>query len=86
MPKRNSRCLARQHGDQMICADCGLVWDVNDPEPPTCAPVVAVDRGVFVTAAFAILMFLVVLALHRVHVTSPAAAPQRPLAASQIAV
>lgn len=30
-------CLARQHSDQMICHQCGLVWDVNDPEPPVCA-------------------------------------------------
>jgi hypothetical protein len=20
----------------MICAACGLVWDTNDPEPPSC--------------------------------------------------
>lgn len=30
------KCLARQHSDQMICHQCGLVWDVNDPEPPVC--------------------------------------------------
>ena len=29
-------CLARRHNDQMMCHHCGLVWDVNDPEPPTC--------------------------------------------------
>jgi len=29
-------CLARRHNDQMTCHHCGLVWDVNDPEPPTC--------------------------------------------------
>jgi hypothetical protein len=29
-------CQARQHSDQMICAACGLVWDTNDPEPPSC--------------------------------------------------
>lgn len=29
-------CLARQIGDQMFCTPCGLVWDVNDPEPPKC--------------------------------------------------
>lgn len=28
--------LARRHNDQMMCHHCGLVWDVNDPEPPTC--------------------------------------------------
>ena len=32
----NRNCLARQHSDQMICMKCGLVWDVNDPEPPEC--------------------------------------------------
>jgi len=35
MPKRHN-CQARQYGDQMICAPCGLNWDVNDPEPPEC--------------------------------------------------
>ena len=29
-------CKARQYGDQMICAPCGLTWDTNDPEPPEC--------------------------------------------------
>lgn len=29
-------CQARQYGDQMICVPCGLVWDMNDPEPPEC--------------------------------------------------
>jgi len=29
-------CNARRYGDQMICAPCGLIWDVNDPEPPAC--------------------------------------------------
>lgn len=28
-------CRARQHSDQMLC-DCGLGWDMNDPEPPEC--------------------------------------------------
>ena len=35
MQKRHD-CKARQYGDQMICAPCGLNWDVNDPEPPEC--------------------------------------------------
>ncbi len=30
------KCKARQVGDQMRCAQCGIVWDVTDPEPPTC--------------------------------------------------
>lgn len=32
---RNATCGAAQLSDQMVCA-CGLVWDVNDPEPPLC--------------------------------------------------
>ena len=34
--KRPHECQARQYGDQMICAPCGLTWDTNDPEPPEC--------------------------------------------------
>ena len=30
-------CKARQHSDQMSCDHCGLVWDVNDPDPPVCS-------------------------------------------------
>lgn len=26
-------CYATQHSDQMICHKCGLVWDMNDPDP-----------------------------------------------------
>lgn len=33
-------CAARQYSDQMICDKCGLQWDINDPEPPTCNPVI----------------------------------------------
>ena len=29
-------CEARQISDQMNCQRCGLVWDMNDPEPPQC--------------------------------------------------
>lgn len=36
MPK--SRCEARQYSDQMECFACGLIWDMNDPEPPQCLP------------------------------------------------
>jgi hypothetical protein len=28
-------CKARQFSDQMLC-ECGLAWDVNDPDPPEC--------------------------------------------------
>jgi len=29
------QCKARQYSDQMLC-ECGLAWDVNDPDPPEC--------------------------------------------------
>lgn len=29
---------AIQYSDQMQCAKCGKAWDVNDPDPPECAP------------------------------------------------
>ena len=29
-------CQARQHSDQMFCKQCGIGWDMNDPEPPQC--------------------------------------------------
>lgn len=29
-------CEARQYSDEMNCARCRLVWDVNDPDPPQC--------------------------------------------------
>jgi hypothetical protein len=32
----NRNCPARQHSDQMVCDRRGLVWEVNDPEPPEC--------------------------------------------------
>lgn len=31
-------CKAKQYNDEMHCGRCGLVWDVNDPEPPKCLP------------------------------------------------
>lgn len=31
-----ARCRALQYSDQMNCTACGLVWDVNDPDPPPC--------------------------------------------------
>ncbi len=33
---KRHNCQARQYSDQMICAPCGLAWDMNDPEPPEC--------------------------------------------------
>lgn len=37
------RCAAYQASDQMLCK-CGLAWDVNDPDPPTCGRATARDR------------------------------------------
>lgn len=31
-----SRCHARRENDQLVCRQCGLAWDVNDPDPPAC--------------------------------------------------
>lgn len=39
MPKPLKPCRARQYADQMSCGACGLTWDVNDPDPPTCRPI-----------------------------------------------
>lgn len=36
MSRRPHLCQARQYGDQMICAACGLNWDTNDTETPEC--------------------------------------------------
>lgn len=45
------RCEARQYSDQMNCARCGLVWDVNDPDEPTC-PKIAAERAKRVQAEY----------------------------------
>lgn len=29
-------CSARQYSDQKQCDRCGLIWDMNDPDPPKC--------------------------------------------------
>ena len=29
-------CKARQYSDQMECARCGHIWDINDSDPPEC--------------------------------------------------
>lgn len=34
---RPTACAARQDAtQQMRCLRCGYVWDIDDPEPPTC--------------------------------------------------
>lgn len=33
---KRHNCHARQESDQMRCVPCGLVWDMNDQEPPEC--------------------------------------------------
>ncbi len=30
------RCRARRESDQLVCRQCRLAWDVNDPDPPAC--------------------------------------------------
>lgn len=32
----SKECKARVYGDQFHCHHCGLVWDLNDKEPPAC--------------------------------------------------
>jgi Domain of unknown function (DUF5664) len=34
----NDWCKAKQQSDEMFCAKCNMRWDVNDPQPPVCAP------------------------------------------------
>lgn len=36
----NKQCEARRQCDQMRCEKCDLLWDLNDPEPPTCSPTI----------------------------------------------
>lgn len=31
-------CMARRINDQMLCTQCGLSWDIDDPEKPKCNP------------------------------------------------
>ena len=33
---KRTGCQAYQVSDQMSCPSCGLVWDMNDPDPPAC--------------------------------------------------
>lgn len=40
---RAGGCKARQHSDQMVCKQCDLAWDMNDPHPPECAKPEAAD-------------------------------------------
>jgi len=32
-------CVAHQESDQKVCEKCGLVWDMNDSNPPFCGEV-----------------------------------------------
>ena len=32
----NPLCKARQFSDSVSCELCDLIWDMHDPEPPTC--------------------------------------------------
>ncbi len=33
-------CHANQHSDLMVCVRCDLEWDMNDPCPPECNPLI----------------------------------------------
>lgn len=35
-PARPRNCQAQRQANEMRCARCGLLWDLNDPEPPAC--------------------------------------------------
>lgn len=52
MSRRPHACQARQYGDQIVCAACGLNWDANDPEPPQCRAFDARTRRAKATAKF----------------------------------
>lgn len=52
MSRRPHLCQARQYGDQLICAACGLNWDTNDPEPPDCRTYDRRTRQAKATAKF----------------------------------
>lgn len=43
---RPKTCEARQYSDQMLCAKCGLIWDMNDPDPPPCRTVNEVNKEI----------------------------------------
>lgn len=45
MTKPVQGCKARQYSDQMNCPRCGLVWDMNDPDPPPCGLLAAQERN-----------------------------------------
>ena len=44
------KCEAYQQNDQMHCPTCGLLWDMNDPDPPECKPA-RVDAAVGLSAS-----------------------------------
>ncbi len=52
MSRHQHACQARQYSDQMICATCGLAWDMNDPDPPQCLRFDARTRQAKATAKF----------------------------------
>ena len=36
MTNRPASCEAIHQSDQMCCYKCGLVWDLDDDDPPEC--------------------------------------------------
>ena len=47
-------CEAVQVSDQMRCERCGVIYDVNDPDPPDCKPRVALVGTTSATVAAAL--------------------------------
>lgn len=48
--KPSHQCAAYQVSDQMSCPKCGLIWDVNDPEPPQCGKPRTRSHSALITA------------------------------------
>lgn len=49
--RKRAGCVAYQCSDQMVCPKCGVVWDMNDPEPPECKTKAATGTKVVGRAA-----------------------------------
>lgn len=47
-----SKCHARRQNDQMHCNKCGLLWDINDPDPPKCNQEILIDGKLIKAAEF----------------------------------
>ncbi|RTL04966.1 hypothetical protein EKK58_09165 [Candidatus Dependentiae bacterium] len=50
---RDGHTAAVQQSDEMFCSDCGLRWDVNDPDPPECTAAIPQDVAFLFRSLFA---------------------------------